>query len=113
MVSLLSTRVIAGSVLGLLGIFVVIISSLGIVGNYEELGVHFCSNPQPYPVCSSILWLIVELALIAVVGIAMVVGGLYIASNPAKTVRSNPADPSILILRIPPENNCLRRMTLG
>ena len=77
----MSTRVIAGSLLGLIGIFVVIISSLGIVGNYEELGVHFCSNPQPYPVCSSILWLIAELALIVVLGIAMVVAGLHLASK--------------------------------
>lgn len=67
--------------MGVVGLLVVIVSTFGIVGNYEELGVHFCSNPQPYPVCGSILWLIVELALIASIGVAMVVVGLYVASR--------------------------------
>ncbi len=71
--------------MGLVGLFVATISSIGIVGNYEEWGVHFCSNPQPYPVCGSIFWLIVELALITSVGVAMVVIGLYVASREEKS----------------------------
>lgn len=78
-----------GSVIGLVGMLVVIISSLGIVGNYEDWGFFSCSSPQPYPVCGSIFWFIVELGLVALVGVSMVVVGLHIASKEEK----NPQTP--------------------
>jgi hypothetical protein len=80
---------VAGFIMGVVGLLVVIVSTFGMADNYEELGVHFCSNPQPNPVCGSILRLIVELALIASIGVAMVVVGLYLASREEKSPRTS------------------------
>ena len=74
-------KLVIGSGIGLVGLFVVVISLFGILGNYDELGAHFCSNPHPYPVCGSIVWLIVEFVAIGFVGVAMVVAGLYLATR--------------------------------
>ena len=77
-------RTVFGSVIGLLGLLVVTDSVLGILGNLEEWGAHFCSSPQPYPVCASIVWLIAELGGVASLGVAMVVVGLYLAAGKAE-----------------------------
>ena len=52
------------------------ISIIGILGNYDEWEVHSCSQVQPYPVCGSIIWLIVELIFFAAIGVTLVVAGL-------------------------------------
>ncbi len=97
----MNERVVAGSVLVVSGMFVAALFSFGVVANYEELGAHSC-YPQPYPVCGSIVWLMVEWGRLALIGIAMVVAGLYMASSPTKI--ATPASSRITSLVVGEEN---------
>ena len=63
------------------GLLVAIVLSLGVVGNYGEWGVHDCFNPDPYPVCGSIFWLIMEFVAVILAGIALVVAGFRVATK--------------------------------
>lgn len=59
------------------GAMVAIISSLGVLINYQEWGDHSCRGPQPVdPICGSIFWLIVEFLILALIGAGLVVVGL-------------------------------------
>jgi len=69
-----------------IGVPLIALSVYGALGNYSEWGVHFCTNPQPYPVCNSILWLIADFVSIGLVGALLLIAGFYVRlhkkSNP-------------------------------
>ncbi len=71
--------------MGVAGMFVLIGSIIGIVGNLQDMGPHYCSTPQADPVCGTYPWFIGELAFIALLGGAMMVAGLYLASRTGKS----------------------------
>lgn len=88
-------RAVTSSVLVAAGATLVVPSGLGIWVNYEyEWGVHFCSEPQPYPVCGSIFWLIVEFSVLALIGVSLVLSGRARGSKKVSSAGQIP--PSVL-----------------
>lgn len=71
-------RAVGSSILFAAGTTLLVLSGFGILGNSFEWGVHFCSEPQPYPVCGSIFWLILEFLVLASIGVAFVFAGFYV-----------------------------------
>ncbi len=75
---------IIGWMMSTVGLLVVIISLLGTFVNYSEWGVHFCSVPEPYPICGYLLWIVVGFASLGLMGAASVAGGLYLLTRSGK-----------------------------
>jgi hypothetical protein len=71
-------RAAASSALVAAGVPLILLSTTGIIVNYSEWGTHFCTNPQPDPVCGSIFWITVEFVGIGAAGVASIVTGLYL-----------------------------------
>jgi hypothetical protein len=86
-----SRRAVLSSALVGAGAPLIFLSIFGALANYTELDVHFCTSLQPEPVCGSIVWIIVDFAVIGVAGTALIVMGAFLRLR-----RKNPEQPSIL-----------------
>ncbi len=74
-------RAVSTSILFAAGMISMVFSGYGLLGNFSEWEVHSCLIPQPYPVCSSILWLILDFSVLASIGVALVLAGFVRLRN--------------------------------
>lgn len=71
-------RAVAGSALIAAGVPSILLSTFGVLASYLEWEEHSCGAPGQDPVCVSDLWGIVDFAVIGVVGVTLIVAGVYL-----------------------------------
>jgi hypothetical protein len=81
-------RAAATSALMAAGVPWIFLSASGVLVNYSEWGTHFCTSPQPDPVCGSIVWAMADFSVAGVVGVALIVTGVYLRLHRGEQVAS-------------------------